>query len=81
MNDSKDIYTDQRQSEILNNFQDLLQAADNLGVREGQSVSNLAQVDYKKFWVALRGEGAAIFGLTNYLKQVLDYQIKIAEDR
>ena len=78
MNDSKDIYTEERQKEILNKFQELLQADDNLGVREGQSVGNPVQVDYKKFWVALRGDGAAIFGLTNYLKQVLDYQKETA---
>jgi len=78
MTDAKGIYSDERQKEILNNFQVLLQSADNMGVRDGQSVSNPGQVDYKKFWVALRGDGAALFGLTNYLKQVLDYQIETA---
>ena len=75
MIDAKGIYSDERQKEILNNFQVLLQSADNMGVRDGQSPG---QVDYKKFWVALRGDGAALFGLANYLKQVLDYQIETA---
>ena len=78
MTDAKGIYSDERQKEILNNFQVLLQSADNMGVRDGQSVSNPGQVNYKKFWVALRGDGAALFGLANYLKQVLDYQIETA---
>jgi len=68
---SRDIYTDERQAEILNTFQELLKSADNFDTKASNA-------EYRKYWIALRGDGAALFGLANYLKQVLDYQTEIA---
>ena len=80
MNDTKNIYTEERQREILNKFEELLQSADNSASRSGQPVGNPVQVDYKQFWTSLRAQGADIFGLTNYLKQGMDYQKETTKD-
>ena len=54
------MYEPERIIEIMENFQKILVEADNFPSEQDPK-------DYKKFWNALRGEGAAIFGLTTYL--------------
>ena len=53
-------YTSERITEIMKDFQQALQNADNFPKNDDPK-------NYHKFWVAFRKEGAALFGLTNYL--------------
>ena len=53
-------YTSERITEIMKDFQQALKAADNFP-------KNDAPNNYHQFWVSFRKEGAALFGLTNYL--------------
>ena len=57
---SDTFYTSERITEIMKDFQQALQNADNFP-------NNDDPKNYHKFWVAFRKEGAALFGLTNYL--------------
>ena len=57
---NQEMYEPERIIEIMKNFQKILVEADNFP-------SDQDPKDYKKFWSAFRGEGAAIFGLTTYL--------------
>ena len=57
---SDTLYTSERITEIMKNFQKALQNADNFPKNDDPK-------NYRQFWVAFRGEGAALFGLTNYL--------------
>jgi len=59
------LYSEKKQKEIINKFQALLKKADNFPRDQDPS-------DYKVFWVALRGEGANLLGLTNYLLSMLE---------
>ena len=57
---SDTFYTSERITEIMKDFQQALQNADNFP-------NNDDPKNYHKFWVAFRKEGSALFGLTNYL--------------
>ena len=57
---SNELYTSERITEIMKNFQKALQNADNFS-------SKALYPDYRQFWVSFRKEGSALFGLTNYL--------------
>ena len=60
-----DLYSTERQEEIINKFQALLKEADNFPRDKDPS-------DYKIFWVALRSEGSNLLGLTNHLLSALE---------
>ena len=55
-----EMYEPKRVIEIMENFQKRLVEADNFPKDQDPK-------DYKKFWIALRGDGAALFGLTTFL--------------
>ena len=57
---SDTLYTSERITEIMKDFQQALQNADNFPKNDDPK-------NYHQFWVAFRGEGASLFGLTNYL--------------
>jgi len=57
---SDTLYTSERMTEIMKDFQKALQNADNFS-------SKALYPDYRQFWVSFRKEGASLFGLTNYL--------------
>ena len=57
---SEALYTSERITEIMKDFQKALQNADNFS-------SKALYPDYRQFWVSFRKEGSALFGLTNYL--------------
>ena len=61
---SDTLYTSERMTEIMKDFQKALQNADNFS-------SKALYPDYRQFWVSFRKEGAALFGLTNYLLEGL----------
>ena len=54
------LYTSERITEIMKDFQQALQNADNFPKNDDPK-------NYQRFWVAFRKEGSALFGLTNYL--------------
>ena len=53
-------YTPERINEIMKDMQEALKEADNF-----PAPHNIKE--YKKFWVSLRKNGSALFGLANYL--------------
>ena len=57
---SDTLYTSERMTEIMKDFQKALQNADNFS-------SKALYPDYRQFWVSFRKEGSALVGLTNYL--------------
>ena len=57
---SDTLYTSERIIEIMKDFQQALQNADNFP-------KNDTPTDYRQFWVSFRKEGSALLGLTNYL--------------
>ena len=57
---SNELYTSERITEIIKDFQQALQNADNFPKNDDPK-------NYHQFWVTFRGEGATLFGLTNYL--------------
>ena len=61
---SDTLYTSERMTEIMKDFQKALMNADNFS-------SKSLYPDYRQFWTAFRKEGSALFGLTNYLLEEL----------
>ena len=57
---SDTLYTSERMTEIMKDFQKALMDADNFS-------KNAPSPDYRQFWTAFRKEGSALFGLANYL--------------
>ena len=57
---SNTLYTSERITEIIKDFQQALQNADNFPKNDNPK-------NYHQFWVSFRKEGSALFGLTNYL--------------
>ena len=57
---SDTLYTSERITEIMKNFQKALQKADNFPKNDDPK-------NYHQFWTAFRKEGSALFGLANYL--------------
>ena len=57
---SNTLYTSERITEIIKDFQQALQNADNFP-------KNDTPTNYRQFWVSFRKEGSALLGLTNYL--------------
>ena len=57
---SDTLYTSERITEIMKDFQQALQNADNFP-------KNDTPTNYRQFWVSFRKEGSALLGLTNYL--------------
>ena len=57
---SDTLYTSERITEIIKDFQQALQNADNFPKNDNPK-------NYHQFWVSFRKEGSALFGLTNYL--------------
>ena len=57
---SDTLYTSERMTEIMKDFQKALMNADNFS-------SKSLYPDYRQFWISFRKEGSALFGLTNYL--------------
>ena len=57
---SDTLYTSERMTEIMKDFQKALMNADNFS-------SKSLYPDYRQFWTAFRKEGSALFGLANYL--------------
>ena len=66
------LYTDERQQEIVNKFRNLLMEADNFP-RENKPD------DYRMFWTGLRGEGASLLGLTLHLSESLTNAKKVID--
>ena len=66
------LYTDERQQEIVNKFRNLLMEADNFP-RENKPD------DYRMFWTGLRGEGASLLGLTMHLTESLSNAKKVID--
>jgi hypothetical protein len=60
-----DIYSTERQNEIINSFKTLLKEADNFPRDKNPT-------DYKIFWTALRSEGSNLLGLTHHLLSILE---------
>ena len=69
---SDTLYTSERMTEIMKDFQKALQNADNFS-------KNDPSPDYRQFWIAFRKEGSALFGLTNYLLEELSVK-KVGDD-
>ena len=67
------IYTEERQKEIVSNFQQLLMDADNFPREKNPD-------DYKPFWIGLRGDGASLLGLTLHLTQSLTTAKRVIEE-
>ena len=61
---SNTLYTSERITEIIKDFQQALQNADNFPKNDNPK-------NYHQFWVSFRKEGSALFGLTNYLLEEL----------
>ena len=61
---SDTLYTSERITEIMKDFQQALQNADNFP-------KNDTPTNYRQFWVSFRKEGSTLFGLTNYLLEEL----------
>ena len=57
---SDPLYTSERITEIMKDFQKALENADNFP-------KNDTPTNYRQFWVSFRKEGSALLGLTNYL--------------
>ena len=57
---SNTLYPSERITEIIKDFQQALQNADNFPKNDNPK-------NYHQFWVSFRKEGSALFGLTNYL--------------
>ena len=57
---SNTLYTSERITEIIKDFQQALQNADNFPKNDNPK-------NYHQFWVSFRKEGSALLGLTNYL--------------
>ena len=57
---SNTLYTSERITEIMKDFQKALQNADNFPKNDDPK-------NYHQFWVSFRKEGSALLGLTNYL--------------
>jgi len=75
----ENLYSAERQQEIVNKFRNLLMEADNFPREKNPD-------DYRMFWTGLRGEGASILGLTMHLteslanaKQVIDQLVEEKE--
>jgi hypothetical protein len=62
-------YTKESAEKIIKNFQNLLMEADNFPRDKNPN-------DYREFWTGLRGEGASLLGLTNYLKELVEKQLE-----
>ena len=60
----ENLYSAERQQEIVNKFRNLLMEADNFPREKNPD-------DYRMFWTGLRGEGASILGLTMHLPESL----------
>jgi hypothetical protein len=58
------LYTEERQQEIVNKFRALLLEADNFPREKNPD-------DYRMFWTGLRGDGASMLGLTLHLIESL----------
>ena len=75
----ENLYSAERQQEIVNKFRNLLMEADNFPREKNPD-------DYRMFWTGLRGEGASLLGLTMHLteslanaKQVIDQLVEEKE--
>ena len=66
---SDTLYTSERMTEIMKDFQKALMEADNFS-------NNDPSPDYRQFWRAFCKEGASLFGLTNYLLE----EISVKQD-
>ena len=69
---SDTLYTSERMTEIMKDFQKALMDADNFS-------KNDSSPDYRQFWTAFRKEGSALFGLTNYLLEEASVK-KVGDD-
>ena len=69
---SDTLYTSERMTEIMKDFQKALMDADNFS-------NNDPSPDYRQFWTAFRKEGSALFGLANYLLEELSVK-KVGDD-
>lgn len=58
------LYTEERQQDIVNKFRALLLEADNFPREKNPD-------DYRMFWTGLRGDGASMLGLTLHLIESL----------
>ena len=66
------LYTDERQQEILNKFIIFLMVAYNF---QRQNKPH----DYRMFWTGLRGEGSSLLGLTLHLSESLANAKKVID--
>ena len=62
-----ELYPEERQQEIIDNFMKLLVEADNFPRENNPNA-------YKQFWTGLRLEGSNLLGLTNHLSEQLRRQ-------
>ena len=69
---SMNLYTDERQKDIVNKFRNLLMDADNFP--RGKNPN-----DYRMFWTGLRGEGSSLLGLTMHLSESLTNAKKVID--
>ena len=69
---SDTLYTSERITEIMKDFQKALENADNFP-------KNDTPTNYRQFWIAFRKEGSALFGLANYLLEELSVK-KVGDD-
>jgi len=58
------LYTEERQQDIVNKFRALIMEADNFPREKNPD-------DYRMFWTGLRGDGASMLGLTLHLIESL----------
>jgi len=61
---SMNLYTEERQQDIVNKFRALIMEADNFPREKNPD-------DYRMFWTGLRGDGASMLGLTLHLIESL----------
>ena len=66
------LYTPERQQEIIKKFKNLLMEADNFSRTRRPD-------DYRDFWIGLRGEGSSMLGLTQHLLDSLSNAKKVIE--
>ena len=60
----ENLYSAERQQEIVNKFRNLLMEADNFPREKNPN-------DFRMFWTGLRGEGSSMLGLTMHLTESL----------
>ena len=69
---SENLYSDERQQEIVNKFRNLLMEADNFPREKNPN-------DFRMFWTGLLGEGSSILGLTLHLSESLTNAKKVID--